>query len=92
MVAPQSAEHDVFAHGQLLERLWNLECPCEAAAGDLMWLAVIDGLIEKSNDAGCWGEGSRDEVEKGTFPGTIWSDDPNNLAGLYGQAGVPHGP
>ena len=50
MVAPQRAEHDVFAYGQLLERFWNLECPCKAAAGDLIWLAVIDDLIEKPNE------------------------------------------
>ena len=92
MVAPQRAEHDVFAHGQLLERLWNLECPCEATAGDLIWLAVINGLIEKSNHACRRDDGPGDEIEERTFPRTIWPDDPDDLAGLYGEADVPYGP
>ena len=91
-MAPQSAEHDVFAHAQLLERFWNLKCPCKAAAGDLIWLPVIDGFIEKPNHAGRRDDGPRDEIEEGTFPGTIWPDDPDDLAGPYGEADVPYGP
>src|SRR5262249_25163390 len=92
MVTSQSAEHDVFAHGQLLEGLWNLECPRKATPGDLIWLAVIDGSIEKSNRPGCRDDGPRDEIEKGTFSGAIRPDDPDDLAGLYGEADVAYGP
>ena len=91
-MAPQSTEHHVFAHAQLLERLRNLECPCEPTASDMIRLAVIDGSIEKSNGARRRDDGAGDEIEKGTLPGPIWSADADDLASLYGEADVAYGP
>jgi hypothetical protein len=58
----------------------------------MIWLAVIDGSIEKSNGAGRRDDGAGDEIEKGTLPGTIWPDDADDLASLYGEADVAYGP
>ena len=60
--------------------------------GGRLDMASFDGSIEKPNHAGRRDDGPGDEIEEGTFPGTIWPDDPDDLAGLYDEADVPYGP
>ena len=91
-VPPQRAQHDVLAHGELPEWLWNLEGARKAETRHLVRLGACDRMVEEPDIAARRRDRASNQIEQRALAGAVRTDQADDLARLDGERHVAHGP
>ena len=76
---------DVLQHGHVLEQRRMLKGAHQTACHNVMRFETCKRLADKSNGAGSGWQKTAQEVETGRLPGTIRTNEPDNLTLLNGK-------